>query len=197
MTSVTEQHVDADREPALLERQTADGVGRLCCCWCSFCSASFGWSYLTAMVADMVPAMDMAEAGPGMGLFNRVQHLFAGLPAEARAALAALCLPAGATFGMPGADIDACGSVQDLPDVGHDGAGHDAADGHSDAGVLCRRNHFGKRHCRRRAPCWDSRSRSGYLAVWLGYALLATAAQWLLAQRRSLDRHDGAGQRLR
>ena len=29
-----------------------------------------GWSYLLIMVADMVPAMDMTRAGPGMGVFN-------------------------------------------------------------------------------------------------------------------------------
>lgn len=64
-------------------------------------AALAGWAYLAAMVTAMVPVMDMSELGPGMGAFNQFS-IFAGLPAEARAALAALCLPEGAaTFGMP------------------------------------------------------------------------------------------------
>ena len=63
-----------------------------------------GWAYLGLMIADMVPVMDMTEAGPGMGLFNLFND-FSGLPPEARAALAALCLPTSvATFGMPGSE---------------------------------------------------------------------------------------------
>ena len=51
-----------------------------------------GWAYLGLMVADMVETMDMAEAGPGMVIFNFFNQ-FSGLPAEARAALASICLP--------------------------------------------------------------------------------------------------------
>ena len=65
--------------------------------------AAIGWTYLAAMVAAMVPAMDMAELGPGMQVFNAF-NLFSGLSPELRAALAALCLPTSATsFGMPAA----------------------------------------------------------------------------------------------
>lgn len=64
-------------------------------------AALAGWVYLAAMVAAMVPVMDMSELGPGMAVFN-VFNIFAGLPAEARAALAVICLPEGTvTFGMP------------------------------------------------------------------------------------------------
>lgn len=70
-----------------------------------------GWVYLAAMVAAMLPVMDMGELGPGMALFNAF-NIFAGLPAEARALLAAICLPEGAsTFGMP---ASAVWSVHDM-----------------------------------------------------------------------------------
>ncbi len=68
-------------------------------------AALAGWAYLAAMVAAMVPMMDMGELGPGMAMFTAF-NIFAGLPAEARAALAAICLPEGAsTFGMPASEI--------------------------------------------------------------------------------------------
>ena len=64
-------------------------------------AALAGWVYLAGMVAAMVPVMDMTELGPGMAFFNSF-NIFDGLPPDMRAALAALCLPEGATtFGMP------------------------------------------------------------------------------------------------
>lgn len=67
--------------------------------------AASGWIYLGVMLVDMVPRMDMSEAGPGMAIFNQF-NMFRGMPAEARAALAALCLPTASTFGMPGPDLN-------------------------------------------------------------------------------------------
>ncbi|PLX39523.1 MAG: metal-binding protein [Hyphomicrobiales bacterium] len=64
-------------------------------------TAGIGWAYLTIMVAVMVPDMDMAALGPGMGIFNAFNN-FQGLDAAARAALVALCSPGtAASFGMP------------------------------------------------------------------------------------------------
>lgn len=134
-----------------------------------------GWMYLIAMVAAMVPSMDMAEAGPGMILFNQFNFM-RGLPEETRAALAALCLPAGATFGMPsvalaGADIAKIfmmwammALAMMLPSatpmvkafhqyVSGEGAKAKSAFFATIAVVI------------------------GYLAVWMGYAVVATAAQ--------------------
>lgn len=68
-------------------------------------AALAGWAYLAGMVVAMVPVMDMTELGPGMAVFNAF-NIFDGLPAEMRAALAALCLPEGATtFGMPASTV--------------------------------------------------------------------------------------------
>lgn len=137
--------------------------------------AVVGWAYLMAMVVAMVPVMDMTEAGPGMGLLNRF-NLFAGLPAEARAALAVLCLPGEvATFGMP-----------------------DGTSLAGDAGLVFLMwmmmtlammlpsalpvfiAHAGR---------WPQRHlllstgflALGYLTVWTGYAILATVAQLVLS----------------
>lgn len=72
---------------------------------CIGVAALAGWAYLAAMVAAMVPVMDMDELGPGMVLFNTF-NIFAGLPTEARVLLAAICLPEGAsTFGMPASEL--------------------------------------------------------------------------------------------
>lgn len=143
-----------------------------------------GWGYLIAMVADMVPAMDMSEAGPGMGLFNQF-NIFRGLPAEARAALSALCLPAGSTFGMPGSAMTALdlGKIfvmwammalaMMLPtaipmlrayNAAHPGAGPGGLRQTTDAVLVM----------------------TGYLLVWLTYAVMATLVQWALSHLGAL-----------
>ncbi|MTH97147.1 DUF2182 domain-containing protein [Roseibium sp. RKSG952] len=138
-----------------------------------------GWSYLGAMVIDMVPLMDMGEAGPGMGIFNLFND-FWGLPAEARAALAVLCLPENVTtFGMPG-------GAWGLPDVFKVFLMWFAM-------VLAMmlpstvpmlrayvvsetRSGQAARDITRNAVLVGS----GYIAVWTAYAIVATTAQWAL-----------------
>ncbi|MCK7611409.1 DUF2182 domain-containing protein [Roseibium sediminicola] len=143
-----------------------------------------GWTYLVAMVADMVPVMNMSEAGPGMAIFNRF-NLFAGLPAEARAALAALCLPAGATFGMPGAEAGAL----DLLKIFLMWAMMALAMMLPTALPMLRR--YASELASQGASAPTGRlagmaAALGYLSVWLGYALLATLAQWLLSRAGAL-----------
>ncbi|POF29984.1 DUF2182 domain-containing protein [Roseibium marinum] len=137
-----------------------------------------GWAYLIAMIADMVPVMDMSEAGPGMGVLNRF-NLFRDLSAEARAALAVLCLPAGATFGMPGTEMTLAGLGKiflmwammamammlptAVPMLRSYSARMSAHGGSGLASAL---------------PVVSATL--GYLSVWLAYALVATLAQWLL-----------------
>jgi len=138
-----------------------------------------GWSYLLVMVADMVPAMDMTEAGPGMGVFNHF-NIFNGLSAEARAALAVICLPAGSTFGMPGPDMTA----SDLIKIFLMWAMMSMAMMLPTAIPMIRAYHV-----------WLGRGGNptdlglipsitavlGYLSIWLGYAVVATFAQWGLS----------------
>lgn len=141
--------------------------------------ALIGWFYLGAMIAAMIPVMDMATAGPGMGLFNRFNDL-AGLPAEVRAALAALCLPTAATtFGMPtpswsGLDLLKAflmwsmmalammlpGAIPMLNAYARMQAGAGRGASHITRTTLA--------------------AALGYLAIWGGYALIATGAQWVL-----------------
>jgi len=144
-----------------------------------------GWAYLAAMIADMVPVMDMSEAGPGMAVFNSF-NLFAGLPAEARAALAALCLPAGATFGMPGADL----TPADVVKIFLMWTMMALAMMLPTAIPMLRRYFLEVSKARgtiAQARLAGMSAALGYLAVWLGYALLATAAQWLLSRAGALN----------
>ena len=135
-----------------------------------------GWVYLVAMVVAMVPVMDMTEAGPGMGLLNSF-NMFAGLPAEARAALAVLCLPGSvATFGMPDGTSLAgdAGLVllmwlmmtlaMMLPSALPVFLAHAA------------------RWPERRLVLTTALLASGYLIIWAGYAILATVVQLVLSR---------------
>ncbi len=142
-----------------------------------------GWAYLIAMVTAMVPVMDMVEAGPGMGLFNQF-NIFRGLPDDARAALAVLCLPAGATFGMPGIELT-------LTDIGKIflmwsmmalammlpsatpmlKAFHQHVSGTTTANP----------------PTLSIAVTLGYLFVWLGYAVVATGTQVGLSKLGALS----------
>ncbi|WP_037545073.1 DUF2182 domain-containing protein [Stappia stellulata] len=149
-------------------------------------AAAAGWIYLAAMVADMVPAMDMSELGPGMAFFNSF-NIFAGLPAEARAALAIICLPEGTTtFGMPASEV---WSLSDawlvfvmwvmmalammLP---------------SAAPMIASFAELPQpmRGSARRTPPVVVLA-LGYLSVWVGYGVLATAAQGALTAARMMS----------
>jgi len=144
------------------------------------CLSLAGWSYLVAMVADMVPAMDMSEAGPGMVAFNSF-NFFAGLPAEARAALAALCLPAGSTFGMPSADL----TPVDLVKIFLMWAMMALAMMLPTALPMLRSYYgevSGTTGSGAQAGTASVAAAMGYLTIWLGYAVLATLAQWLLSK---------------
>ncbi|TYC53847.1 DUF2182 domain-containing protein [Rhodobacterales bacterium] len=146
-----------------------------------------GWAYLIAMVADMVPVMDMSEAGPGMGFLNQF-NIFKGLPAEARAALAVICLPSGTTtFGMPGTEptlVDTArifvmwammALAMMLPGA-----------------VPMLRAYSANASARRTDPDETAvlptlMALLGYLTVWLGYALAATVVQVLLSKAGALN----------
>ncbi|WP_422038593.1 DUF2182 domain-containing protein [Roseibium sp.] len=138
-----------------------------------------GWSYLLVMVADMVPAMDMTQVGPGMGVFNHF-NIFSGLSAEARAALAVICLPAGATFGMPSAAMTGA----DLLRIFLMWAMMSMAMMVPTAIPMLKAYHarIGRgRGSRDGALVPSVAAIFGYLTVWLGYALVATLAQWGLS----------------
>ncbi|GGB45182.1 metal-binding protein [Roseibium aquae] len=142
-----------------------------------------GWAYLGAMVADMVPVMDMTDAGPGMVIFNAFNQ-FAGLPPEARAALAAICLPtSAATFGMP----SGLWTAFDLLKVFMMWLMMALAMMLPGAIPMLRAYH--RRAAVRGRPSAVSTGAValGYLGVWTGYAVVATGLQWGLTMIGALD----------
>ncbi|SDU09691.1 Predicted metal-binding membrane protein [Stappia sp. ES.058] len=150
------------------------------------CAAAAGWIYLAAMVADMLPAMDMSELGPGMALFNSF-NLFAGLSPEARAALAIICLPEGTTtFGMPASDI---WSVSDAALVFIMWVMMALAMMLPSAAPMI------ASYAELPQPMGGSARRVGpvvvlalgYLSIWIGYGALATLAQGLLTAARMMS----------
>ncbi|MBA5776786.1 DUF2182 domain-containing protein [Stappia sp. F7233] len=149
-------------------------------------AALIGWIYLGLVVADMLPYMDMAALGPGMGVFNSF-NLFAGLPEEARAAIAALCLPTGSEgFGMPA--VSGWGAVDlalvflmwvmmtlamMLPSASPMIATY--AELAEDRGTSVNRTFNVLAVC------------AGYLTMWTAYSTVATLAQWGLTEARALS----------
>ncbi|SUB01213.1 Predicted metal-binding integral membrane protein [Pannonibacter phragmitetus] len=155
----------------------ASGGRHLVILLCSLLAVA-GWLYLAAVLASMVPVMDMSEAGPGMGLFNAF-NIFDGLPKDVRAALAVLCLPAGATtFGMPSEHWGAGGAAlvflmwmmmtlaMMLPSAMPVFLAHAKRRAHAVSGPS--------------ATATVSLLALGYLTIWTAYALAATLVQWLL-----------------
>lgn len=61
-----------------------------------------GWIYLGLMVTQMIPLMDMADAGPGMAIFNRFSQ-WAELDDFGRSVLASICGPG--ILALTGADL--------------------------------------------------------------------------------------------
>ncbi|MFN4166945.1 MAG: DUF2182 domain-containing protein [Pannonibacter phragmitetus] len=172
----------AGQTSGLSAGESADGAGtrhgrHLVILLCSLLAVA-GWLYLAAVLASMVPVMDMSEAGPGMGLFNAF-NIFDGLPKDVRAALAVLCLPAGATtFGMPSEQWGAGGAAlvffmwmmmtlaMMLPSAMPVFLAHAKRRAHAVSGPS--------------AAATVSLLALGYLTIWTAYALAATLVQWLL-----------------
>ncbi|WP_299470447.1 DUF2182 domain-containing protein [uncultured Roseibium sp.] len=144
-----------------------------------------GWIYLGAMVAAMVPSMDMATAGPGMQIFNQF-NLFNGLSDDARAALAVICLPAGATFGMPTPALNSL----DIAKIFAMWAMMSTAMMLPGALPMFRAYQDSLvrlGHVRQSVALAGVASVFGYLTVWLGYAVVATFAHWMLSKAGSLN----------
>ncbi|NRG18821.1 DUF2182 domain-containing protein [Rhizobiales bacterium] len=147
-------------------------------------AALIGWAYLGAMVSAMVPVMDMADLGPGMQILNSF-NVFHGLSADARAALAVLCLPAGfETFGMPAAshwtatDFGLVFAMWVMMTL---------------AMMLPSAAPMISAYAETAAANAETKVSSifavsfGYLSVWMVYALVATVGQWLLVEARLLS----------
>lgn len=126
-----------------------------------------GWAVMIVMVAEMLPSMDMARLGPGMGIFNNFGP-FADMPEDVRSALTVLCLPTAASGALDGWSLvtwfgsfamwAAMALAMMLPT----------------AIPMLRRFH------RQQGRVFATLLvMAGYLFVWLGYAVVATGAQWL------------------
>lgn len=136
-----------------------------------------GWVWLGAMVAGMLATTDMGTLGPGMGLFNRLNGL-AELSPETRAALTVLCGPVGTSwsaldwgtvFAMWVAMVMAMMLPTAIP----------VFRAYADLGA--ERQRAGETIA---SPVHLA---LGYLAVWIGFSIVATAAQGLLTQARLLS----------
>jgi predicted metal-binding membrane protein len=139
--------------------------------------AGLGWAALLAMVAGggMAGGGGLAALGPGMGVFDAIAG-FASLPEPIRAGLKALCLPStGAAWGASDLALVAAMWVtmafaMMLPTAAPmlrtyaDIAETAARKGERAVPVLV--------------------LAAGYLTVWIGFAVLATAAQWGLIELR-------------
>ncbi len=135
-----------------------------------------GWAWMGAMIAGMVARTDMATLGPGMGIFNRINGLD-GLSAETRAALTVLCGPVGEVwslsdwaivFAMWVAMVMAMMVPTAVP----------VFRAYADLGA--------ERQLRGETIVSPVALALGYLAVWIAFSVVATAAQGLLTQARLL-----------
>lgn len=146
--------------------------------------AAVGWGWLATVVGAMLATTDMATLGPGMGAFNLLNG-FAGLPESVRAALAVICSPDGAHFGMPGSGAWGPGDLavvfvmwvtmalaMMLPTAAPmlaayaDRAEAALAGGERPVSVLA--------------------LAAGYMTVWIGFAAAATLGQWALTSLKAL-----------
>lgn len=136
--------------------------------------AGLGWAWLAAMVASMLAGADMSALGPGMGIFNRLNG-FASLPPEVRAGLAALCAPITTTWSLAdwatvAAMWVAMVAAMMLP---------------SALPVFLAYGDLGAERAARGERVVPSVVLGlGYLAVWLAFAVVATAVQGGLTQAR-------------
>ncbi len=138
--------------------------------------AGVGWLWLAAMIAGMLATTDMGDLGPGMSAFNRLNG-FSELTPEMRAALTVLCGPTGEawSFGDGLAVLAmwvAMVFAMMLP---------------SAAPVLS--SYATLAEAKRRAgeaTVSPLVLAAGYLAIWIGFALVATLGQALLTQLRVL-----------
>lgn len=139
-------------------------------------AAGLGWLWLAAMVAAMLARTDMTVLGSGMGVFNYFNG-FIDFSTEVRAGFAALCAPVTSSwavadwatvFAMWVAMVAAMMVPTAVP----------VLVAHADLGAA--RAAKGERVV---SPMVLG---LGYLAVWTGFAVMATAAQGVLTQARLL-----------
>ncbi|MCE1236595.1 MAG: DUF2182 domain-containing protein [Hyphomicrobiales bacterium] len=137
---------------------------------------ALGWAWMGAMIVGMLATTDMATLGPGMGIFNRLNGL-AELTPETRAALTVLCGP-----------VDGAWNLRDWILVFAMWV----------AMVMAMMLPTAVPVFRAYADLGEERRRAGetivspvllalgYLAVWIAFSAVATAAQGLLTQARLL-----------
>ena len=136
---------------------------------------ALGWTYLLLMVVEALPRTDMADAGPGMGLFNIFSD-WASLGNFARELLRAICTPS--------QDIYATGAWN-LTDIAlvftmwfamtlamMVPTASPMISTYADIALTAREKGI--------AVVPTTVLIVGYLTAWLGYCALATMGQWLM-----------------
>ncbi|WP_373236406.1 DUF2182 domain-containing protein [Cohaesibacter celericrescens] len=153
---------------------------------CIGIASVFAWLYLFAMVVDMAPDMDMRALGPGMSAFN-VFNGFESLDPATRAFIAAVCAPSAALghFGMP--SLGAWG----LSDLGIVFAMWImmafAMMLPTAAPILKSYAAVQEANGHKAGPLAILLLALGYLTIWVGFALLATLAQWGLTEIQTMS----------
>ena len=146
----------------------------------------FAWFYLFAMVVDMAPDMDMRSLGPGMSAFN-VFNGFESLDPTTRAFIAAVCAPSAAIghFGMP--SLGAWG-FEDLAIVFAMWVMMAIAMMLPTAAPILKSYAATQEAKGRKAgPFAILLLALGYLTIWVGFALIATLAQWGLTEIQTMS----------
>jgi len=148
---------------------------------CLVALAALGWVYLMLMVADSVARGDAAALGPGMGVFDLLSR-GGGPDLLGRALLDALCRP---RFGAPSPGAAATAGALVLMMWG---AMTLAMMLPTAAGMVATYAQIADTAARKSEPAVSPLVLTGgYVAVWLGFAALATVLQITLTRLALLD----------
>lgn len=148
---------------------------------CVAALALTGWGVMLAMIAAMIPSMDMSALGPGMGIFNAFGP-WAGLPDTVLAAISVLCLPSAVNGGLGDWSVAQWGSAFGM------WVAMALAMMLPSALPMLKAYHHAQEQ---KSGQWGAVLASlavmlGYLVPWIGYAAVATAVQWLFNAKLAL-----------
>lgn len=140
------------------------------------CLVAAGWLWIGLMVADMVPRLDMAEAGPGMGVFNH----FGGADGLGQLGLDLLRSICRVDAGLAGGSLSVAGAATILAMWV---AMALAMMVPTAAPMITTYAEIAETAAERRIPAVSPLVLiAGYLAVWLGFCVVATGAQIALSR---------------
>jgi predicted metal-binding membrane protein len=181
MVDGSDPHLLTQLPPAAARLGRAMGRPQPIAIACLAALAGLGWAYLMLMVADWVARGDAAALGPGMSVFDLLAR-GGGPDLLGRALLDALCPP---RFGAPSLGASAAAGALILPMWG---AMTLAMMLPTAAGMVATYAQIVDTAARKGEPAVSPLILAGgYVAVWLGFAALATVLQIALTRLALLD----------